>query len=446
MNASKKLSLVTCLLAVTGLMYGCGTEEPPPNTVASTFSGTVQQGNIANATVFLDSNNNGLFDPGEPITTTSATGAYTLTLTADQTAAVQPGAKVIVLFNANSIDTSTGAAPTGILVADAPDGIGSVSDAGTANITPFTTLLAFASPQVQVSLAAELANLGLANPDGLIGSSSPAIIALAKSVETILAATKASIATKNGVGATRVTEDVAASLAAAIASLPAGPLTPAIIASTLSNAAAATIAAETNIFVTPPTTAQITAILIPAVTTVATTVQTGAGGTLGTTPVANEESIIMTPANAAIITAAITSADNNLATSLTPLVIPVAPSVVTTTTTVTTTSLQPAISVRFNENVLNANTANIVLTNASTNAVIAGTVTYNPATFIATFTPSAPLTAGVTYTLTVSTGITNQSGTPLPASVTFTVIVAANATTGATGGSGGGSGGTGINF
>jgi hypothetical protein len=449
MNASKKLSHATCLLAMTGLLYGCGTEEPPPSTISTTFSGAVQQGPIANATVFLDSNNNGAFDPGEPITTTSATGTYTLTLTPAQTAAVQPGDKIIVLFNGNSIDTITGAVPTGILVADAPTGIGSIPNASTTNVTPFTTLQSFApTAQAKADLAAKLASLGLATPNDLPSSSSPAIIALAKSVETIISAIQASIATKNGPAATKVAQDVAASLAVAIANLPAGTLTPAIIATALSNTAATTVAAETGVFTVPPTAAQINNVLIPAVTAVVTTVQIGAGGILTTTPAANEESTIITTANtlgAPSIASTTAAASASLTTVIAPLVLPVPPTVISTSNTLTTSSLVPAISVRFSENVLNANATNITLANAATGAAVAGTVTYNPTTFIATFTPNAPLTAGATYTLTVSTGITNQAGTALAANVTFTVIVASNAT-GATGGTGGSTGGTGINF
>ncbi|WP_244502186.1 Ig-like domain-containing protein [Terriglobus roseus] len=46
---------------------------------------------------------------------------------------------------------------------------------------------------------------------------------------------------------------------------------------------------------------------------------------------------------------------------------------------------------------------------------VAGTVTYNPLTLIATLTPSAPLTAGTSYVATVTTGATDLAGNPLGA-------------------------------
>lgn len=55
-------------------------------------------------------------------------------------------------------------------------------------------------------------------------------------------------------------------------------------------------------------------------------------------------------------------------------------------------------------------------------ALVPGTVSYDPATFTATFTPSQPLAYGLTYTLTVSTAARNAQGAPLaaPLSMSFT--------------------------
>lgn len=44
---------------------------------------------------------------------------------------------------------------------------------------------------------------------------------------------------------------------------------------------------------------------------------------------------------------------------------------------------------------------------------VAGTVSINPLTTVATFTPSANLTVNTTYTATVTTGVTDQAGIPL---------------------------------
>jgi hypothetical protein len=51
---------------------------------------------------------------------------------------------------------------------------------------------------------------------------------------------------------------------------------------------------------------------------------------------------------------------------------------------------------------------------------ITGTVSYNSTSKIATFTPSSTLEKNTSYTVTLTTGITNSSGTPLAANYTWT--------------------------
>jgi hypothetical protein len=84
----------------------------------------------------------------------------------------------------------------------------------------------------------------------------------------------------------------------------------------------------------------------------------------------------------------------------------------------------PPITVTFSE-AMDANTINtstITLKVASSGAAVAGTVTYAAATHVATFTPSAPLSAPVTYTIGVSTGVKDVAGNALAtaASSSFT--------------------------
>jgi hypothetical protein len=51
----------------------------------------------------------------------------------------------------------------------------------------------------------------------------------------------------------------------------------------------------------------------------------------------------------------------------------------------------------------------------------AGTVTFNAVTRVATFTPSSLRNANTTYTVTLTTAITDTAGNPLPATTwTFT--------------------------
>ena len=76
--------------------------------------------------------------------------------------------------------------------------------------------------------------------------------------------------------------------------------------------------------------------------------------------------------------------------------------------------LNQAVSATFNEamNPLTITTATFQLTGPGGTA-IAGTVSHDAVNFIATFTPSAPLTAGSNYIATVTSGVTNLAGTPL---------------------------------
>ena len=76
--------------------------------------------------------------------------------------------------------------------------------------------------------------------------------------------------------------------------------------------------------------------------------------------------------------------------------------------------INQAISATFSEamDALTIMTATFQLTDQG-GSLIAGTVAYDPITFIATLTPSAPLTSSTTYIATVTTGATDLAGNPL---------------------------------
>ncbi len=82
--------------------------------------------------------------------------------------------------------------------------------------------------------------------------------------------------------------------------------------------------------------------------------------------------------------------------------------------TATDVPLNQTVSATFSKamNPLTITTATFELTGPDGTA-IAGTVAYDAVHFIATLTPTAPLTAGTTYTATVSTGATDLAGNPL---------------------------------
>jgi len=144
------------------------------------------------------------------------------------------------------------------------------------------------------------------------------------------------------------------------------------------------------------------------------------GNTLTFTPAAN-----LTPGT--LYTATVTTGAQNLAG------VGLAGSYVWTFTTGTATStgtpeivstvpanlatgvpLNQAISATFSEamNALTISTATFQVTGPGGTAVV-GTVSYDAVDFIATFTPTAVLTAGTTYTATVTSGATDLTGTPL---------------------------------
>jgi len=144
------------------------------------------------------------------------------------------------------------------------------------------------------------------------------------------------------------------------------------------------------------------------------------GNTLTFTPTAN-----LAPST--LFTATITTGAQNLAgtglaanyvwtftTGTTVVAIP--PEIVSTipVNTATNVPLNQAVDVTFSEamNPLTITTTTFQLSGPGGIAV-AGTVSYDALDFIATFTPTLPLTASSTYTATVTNGVTNLAGTPL---------------------------------
>jgi hypothetical protein len=107
----------------------------------------------------------------------------------------------------------------------------------------------------------------------------------------------------------------------------------------------------------------------------------------------------------------------------------------TNTPTVTATSptngatgiaTNTVVTVTFSEN-MDASTINTPATTfnlkvTATSAAVAGTVSYNAATRVATFTPTSALTANTNYTATVTTGVKDAGGNPLasPVVIIFT--------------------------
>jgi hypothetical protein len=78
----KKQALAVLSIISFGIIAGCGGGGSSPAAVATTsaISGTVADGYLVSATVFLDKNGNYQLETGEPSTTTDANGGYTLNI------------------------------------------------------------------------------------------------------------------------------------------------------------------------------------------------------------------------------------------------------------------------------------------------------------------------------------------------------------------------------
>jgi hypothetical protein len=105
-----------------------------------------------------------------------------------------------------------------------------------------------------------------------------------------------------------------------------------------------------------------------------------------------------------------------------PTVLTVSPANGATNVPVTT-----AVNITFNE-AMDASTINgttITLKNTATSAAVAGVVTYNTATHVATFTSNASLSNGTNYTVTVTTGVKDVAGNAMAGQFTSTFTTAA---------------------
>ena len=79
-----------------------------------------------------------------------------------------------------------------------------------------------------------------------------------------------------------------------------------------------------------------------------------------------------------------------------------------------------AVAVTFNEamDATTINGTNLKLTVTIGGAAVAGTVSYNSVSRVATFTPTSALTASIGYTITVTTGVKDTAGNALASNAT----------------------------
>jgi len=188
----KMLSLCTVTLLLAACSGGSSTDVGSLDVQKPVaISGLIQQGNIAGAKVFLDLNGNGVQDAGEPAaaTVTGIDGKFTLALTADDVAKLKAAGATAKIVSDGGIDQTT-KLEVGLLASDLPAITGAAT--ATKNITAMTTLTAMTPDAQKADLKTVLGTLGLkdasgnANDDALIQTSTPAVIALCKGVESAL--------------------------------------------------------------------------------------------------------------------------------------------------------------------------------------------------------------------------------------------------------------------
>ncbi|HEY5975927.1 MAG TPA: hypothetical protein VIU41_14420, partial [Geobacteraceae bacterium] len=129
-----KRIIIAGSLVLAGAIAGCGggggsSSSGTPS--STTISGTVADGYLAGAEVFLDKNGTYQWDGVEPRTTTDANGAYSMTVSAADAANYPMVARVIA---GTTIDKDTNTVVTNSYVMSAPAGAAGF-------ISPMSTLI-----------------------------------------------------------------------------------------------------------------------------------------------------------------------------------------------------------------------------------------------------------------------------------------------------------------
>ena len=128
----------------------------------TSFSGVAIDGYLSNAFVFLDLNNNGTFDSGEPNTYTDSKGKYTLQATQSQ---MSTSSVVIQAIAGTTIDLDSNTLVSKSYTLTAPNGVYSV-------VSPLTSMVV-AQMKLTPSLTADQAqqsvatNFGISNPSDI---------------------------------------------------------------------------------------------------------------------------------------------------------------------------------------------------------------------------------------------------------------------------------------
>ena len=412
MSFRGKLCCAAVLLLATALLNGCGSDSTPPP------SGKVVQGPVHGATVFADKIVSGttgdyVMDSAEAATETltDAQGNFKLPVT--------PAYNYVVVSKGGT-DTSTGLPAIQLL-----------APAGSANISPLTTLVA-----LDPTAKTKIETLGVKYDADISKSSTSAALLLAKSVETTIKTLTNAFAAAATTGGTSLTSAqvavIQSTVATAIATEIAKPTSTLTDASSLKGVLTTALTTGLDAVKASPTMSNVTvtassASVAATIADVVTTVATQIGPISTTTPVV--ETTIFTPTSAATtaVNGAISTTSSSVSTSVsvTPDTTPPTVTLVTPADGATGVALNSVITATFSEPI---NTATFSISG------LAGSVSYNGTTNTVTFTPAAPLAANTTYTVTIGTNVKDLAGNALATAKTWTFTTPT--VTGTTGGSG----------
>jgi hypothetical protein len=411
---------VGCFLVLALGLSACGDGGGGGVTITS-VQGKVTQGPVNGALIFADRLTGGIpsvLDGTEVSTHTGADGKFDLS--------VPGGYGDYVLVSQGGHDTLSTDPNSVALQMFAP--------AGSANVTPLTTLVALVPAAQQAALIAKIEATGVKFDADISVNATPAALLLSKSVESAIT-TMVQAFTGTGTSlSTAQINDIQQKMMSAIAvSAVSQPnlLSPATLTSAISSGVTNSLTSLATDGITVSNPASLTTAITNTITAVATSIS--ASGNFSTTTIVTEANQFP-PSVQDTIDAAITTNADTAAT-----VVTVHPTVVLTSLSLTDIAITSPVKVVFSR-AMNAATITTTTFKVAGVAGVTGAVSYNAATKTATFTPAANLSYDTTYTVTLTSGITDIDGTTLvPATLTFKTVV--RPLTGSTG-----SGGTGANF
>lgn len=424
MKRATVIGLLTISL-MAAIFSGCGDDKKKEKPVTPVGKSRVVQGAVDGATVFADKLVGGtrfVKDNGEVSATTNANGNFNLK--------VPDGYGDYELISQGGTDTLFSRAAIQLR-----------APASARNVSPLTTLVA-----INPALQAKIELLGVAYDADIAAKVTPAALLLSKSVETVVTILTDGLNKAYGLTAAEKSS-IQNIILGAIAVELAKPgtttdtlinLVPlkALLNTAIVNAIGQIEAAFP--FVITNSEQQIADIIVAVLDVVGAAI--GPNNPFSTDPADSQsEDQFFDNADVLAINTAVNQAINLVAALfLNPDV--TAPTIVSRTPAcgATGVALDANITIVFSEAIDPATitTATIFLKKKENGELIPGVVTYNAATNTATFNPNNNLKPGTTYTVTVTTGVTDLAGNPL--AVASICDFTATVLTGTGGGGGGG--------